>query len=48
MYVKDTGGVITVRSELGEPIHKVNNHALMLWKEYDDSMLKLPFSTSYI
>jgi hypothetical protein len=23
-YVKDTGGIITVRSELGEPIHKVN------------------------
>ena len=41
-YVKDTGGVITVRSELGEPIHKVNNRALMLWKEYDDSVLKLP------
>ncbi len=47
-YVKDTGGVITVRSELGEPIHKVNNRALMLWKEYDDSVLKLPFSASYV
>jgi len=46
--VKDTGGVITVRSELGEPIHKVNNRALMLWKEYDDSVLKLPFSASYV
>jgi fatty acid synthase subunit alpha, fungi type len=40
-YVKDTGGVITVHSELGEPIHKVNNHALKLWKEYDDPVFKL-------
>jgi fatty acid synthase subunit alpha, fungi type len=31
-----------VRSELGEPIHKVNNHALKLWEEYVDSVLKLP------
>ena len=29
-YVKDTGGIITVCSELGEPIHKVNNRALKL------------------
>lgn len=40
--MKDTGGIITVRSELGEPIHKVNNHALKLWKEYDDSVFKSP------
>jgi fatty acid synthase subunit alpha len=41
-YVKETGGIITVRSELGEPIHKVNNRALKLWKEYDDTVFKLP------
>jgi fatty acid synthase subunit alpha, fungi type len=41
-YVKDTGGIIIVCSELGEPIHKVNNRALKLWKEYDDSVFKLP------
>jgi fatty acid synthase subunit alpha len=40
-YVKDTGGIITVRSELGELIHKVNNRALRLWKEYDDTVFKL-------
>jgi fatty acid synthase subunit alpha, fungi type len=39
--VKDTGGIITVRSELGEPVHKVNNRALKLWKEYDDTAFKL-------
>src|SRR6266849_7352922 len=41
-YVKDTGGIITVCHELGEPIHKANNRALRLWKEYDDTMSKLP------
>jgi fatty acid synthase subunit alpha len=35
-YVKDTGGIITVG------IHKVNNRALRLWKEYDDTRFKLP------
>jgi fatty acid synthase subunit alpha len=35
------GGIITVRSELGEPIHKVNNRALKLGKEYDDIAFKL-------
>jgi fatty acid synthase subunit alpha len=39
--VKDTGGIITVRSELGEPIHKVNNRAFRLWKGYDDTVFKL-------
>jgi fatty acid synthase subunit alpha len=41
-YVKDTGSIIAVRSELGEPIHKVNNRVLRLWKEYDDTVFKLP------
>jgi fatty acid synthase subunit alpha, fungi type len=40
--VKDTGGIITVRSELGDPNHEDNNRALKLWKEYDDTMFKLP------
>ncbi|KAI0282264.1 hypothetical protein BGY98DRAFT_1174608 [Russula aff. rugulosa BPL654] len=41
-YVKDSGGIITVRSELGEPIHKVNNQTPKLWKEHDDTVFKLP------
>jgi len=40
--VKDTGGVITVRSELGEPIHKAKNRPLRLWKVYDNTVFKLP------
>ena len=41
-YMKDIGGIITVRSELGGPIHKVNSRALKLWKECEDSVFKLP------
>ncbi|KAG2076495.1 hypothetical protein BDR04DRAFT_694370 [Suillus decipiens] len=41
-YTKPTGGILTVRSELGEPIHKVATRAVKLWKEFDDSVFKLP------
>ena len=41
-YAKETGGVLTVRSELGEPIHKIATRAVKLWKEFDDSVFKLP------
>ena len=34
-YVKPTGGMFTVRSELGEPIHNVASRAVKLWKEFD-------------
>ena len=40
-YMKDTGGIITVHSGLREPIHKVSNPVLKLWKEYDDTVFKL-------
>ncbi|RDB25744.1 Fatty acid synthase subunit alpha [Hypsizygus marmoreus] len=41
-YSKPTGGILTVRSELGEPIHKVATRGVKLWKEFDDSVFKLP------
>ncbi|PPQ98107.1 hypothetical protein CVT26_003277 [Gymnopilus dilepis] len=41
-YTKPTGGILTVRSELGEPIHKVATRAVKLWKEFDDTVSKLP------
>jgi fatty acid synthase subunit alpha len=41
-YVKPTGGILTVRSELGEPIHKVATRGVMLWKEFDNTVFKLP------
>ena len=41
-YAKPTGGILTVRSELGEPIHKVATRAVKLWKEFDDTVFKMP------
>ncbi|KAI0033531.1 fatty acid synthase [Vararia minispora EC-137] len=41
-YVKETGGILSVRSELGEPIHKVATRGIKLWKEFDDTVFKLP------
>lgn len=41
-YVKETGGILTVRSELGEPIHKIATRGVKLWKEFDDTVFKLP------
>ncbi|KAJ7067175.1 fatty acid synthase [Mycena amicta] len=41
-YVKPTGGILTVKSELGEPIHKVATRGVKLWKEFDDTVFKMP------
>lgn len=41
-YDKETGGIITVRSELGEPIHKVATRGVKLWKEFDNTVFALP------
>ncbi|KAJ7158521.1 fatty acid synthase [Mycena filopes] len=41
-YAKPTGGILTVKSELGEPIHKVATRGVKLWKEFDDTVFKLP------
>ncbi|AOA61009.1 Fatty acid synthase subunit beta [Komagataella phaffii CBS 7435] len=41
-YKKPTGGIITVRSEMGEPIHKIATRGVMLWKELDDTIFTLP------
>ena len=40
-YTKETGGILTVRSELGEPIHKIATRGVKLWKEFDDTVFKL-------
>ena len=37
-----TGSVLTVRSELGEPIYMVTTRGVMLWKEFDDTVFQLP------
>ncbi|EIW51495.1 uncharacterized protein TRAVEDRAFT_41081 [Trametes versicolor FP-101664 SS1] len=41
-YSKKTGGILTVRSELGEPIREIATRAVKLWKEFDDTIFKLP------
>ena len=33
--------ILTIQSELGEPIHKVVMRAMKLWKEFDDTVFKL-------
>jgi fatty acid synthase subunit alpha len=35
------GGILTVRSELGELIHKGAMRGVKLWKEFDDTVFKL-------
>ncbi|KAJ1823116.1 fatty acid synthase alpha subunit Lsd1, partial [Coemansia sp. RSA 2599] len=41
-YKGPAGGIVTVLSELGEPIHKIANRGVMLWKELDDTVFSLP------
>ena len=41
-YKKPTGGIITVRSEMGEPIHKIATRCVMFWKELDETIFNLP------
>lgn len=39
---KSAGGVVTVNSELGEPIHKLSTCDMTIWKEIDEKFLLLP------
>lgn len=41
-YKKPTGGILTVRSEMGEPIHKIATRCVIFWKEMDDTIFNLP------
>ncbi|KAI8915921.1 hypothetical protein EDD86DRAFT_221808, partial [Gorgonomyces haynaldii] len=41
-YKGEIGGIITVKSELGEPIHKIANRGVRFWKEMDDTIFSLP------
>lgn len=40
-HKKETGGVLTVQSELGEPIHKIATRAIKLWKHFDETVFKM-------
>eukprot|EP00741_Cyanophora_paradoxa_P008488 tig00001335_g8213.t1 len=41
-YEGEAGGIITVTSELGEPIHVVANRAMLLWRELDREVFGAP------
>lgn len=41
-YEKETGGILTVSSELGEPIHKIATRGVKLWKEFDNTVFAMP------
>ena len=41
-YTKPHGGILTVTSELGEPIHKIANRGVRFWKELDETIFNLP------
>ncbi|KAK9462405.1 acyl transferase domain-containing protein [Lipomyces oligophaga] len=41
-YKQPTGGVITVLSEMGEPIHKLATRGVLFWKEMDTTIFGLP------
>jgi fatty acid synthase subunit beta len=40
-YKEPTGGVITVLSEMGEPIHKLATRGIKFWAEMDQKIFKL-------
>lgn len=40
-YNGPVGGVVTVRSELGEPIHKIATRGVLFWKELDETVFSL-------
>lgn len=41
-YKKPAGGILTVRSEMGEPIHKIATRCVLLWRELDDTVFNVP------
>ncbi|KAJ5964405.1 Fatty acid synthase subunit beta [Penicillium vulpinum] len=41
-YERPAGGIISVRSEMGEPIHKLATRGVMLWAELDKLVFSLP------
>ncbi|KAI1322289.1 fatty acid synthase beta subunit dehydratase [Xylariaceae sp. FL0255] len=41
-YKGPAGGIITVRSEMGEPIHKLATRGVQFWAEMDQKIFSLP------
>ncbi|BCS01704.1 putative PKS/NRPS-like protein biosynthetic cluster [Aspergillus luchuensis] len=41
-YKGSAGGIITVRSEMGQPIHKVATRGVRLWADFDQTLFRHP------
>ncbi|PYH87635.1 beta subunit of fatty acid synthase [Aspergillus ellipticus CBS 707.79] len=41
-YKGSAGGIITVRSEMGQPIHKLATRGVRLWAEFDQTLFRHP------
>ncbi|RAK71383.1 beta subunit of fatty acid synthase [Aspergillus fijiensis CBS 313.89] len=41
-YSGTAGGILTVQSEMGEPIHKIATRGVRLWADMDRTVFKLP------
>ena len=41
-YKTPIGGIITVKSEMGEPIHKLATRGVLLWRELDGKIFSIP------
>lgn len=41
-YDEEVGGVMTVQSEMGQPIHKIATRGVRFWAEMDRKIFKLP------
>ncbi|TAQ84673.1 hypothetical protein B7494_g7011 [Chlorociboria aeruginascens] len=44
-YTGSAGGVITVNSEMGQPIHKLATRGVLLWKEFDKDFFSIKDQT---
>ncbi|KAI3333101.1 sterigmatocystin biosynthesis fatty acid synthase subunit beta [Ustulina deusta] len=42
LQAEASGGVLTVTSEMGQPIHKLATRGVRLWKDLDDTIFNLP------
>lgn len=41
-YQESAGGIITVQSEMGQPIHKIATRGVLFWAEMDKTIFALP------
>lgn len=47
-YDGEAGGIMTVISELGEPIHKVATRGVKLWAAFEKKFFSLPVAQRYV